>query len=91
MAKLPGPRQGGSQDHNCDDRGRSQEKNGRLYTHCSICGAVVAIDELGTDDDNGGGFGGATETRGCAVAALALLGSAASALYGLYELAGWVL
>lgn len=47
--KVPKPRKGGSQDHSCDDRGRTYEANGRLYTCCSKCGKVVAIDDLGED------------------------------------------
>lgn len=50
MGKLPGPRKGGSQNHKCNDQGRSYVHNGRLYTCCSICDNVVAIDEV-TDDD----------------------------------------
>lgn len=45
--KVPPPRKGGSQTHKCDDNGRTHTANGRLYTHCSKCDAVVAIDELG--------------------------------------------
>lgn len=47
--KVPPPRKGGSQNHKCDDHGRQYEANGRLYTCCSKCGRVVAIDEIPED------------------------------------------
>jgi hypothetical protein len=42
--KAPKPRKGGSQKHKCDDAGKTYVANGRLYTCCSQCDKIVAID-----------------------------------------------
>lgn len=48
--KAPKPRKGGSQNHTCDDRGRSGIENGRLVTRCSKCDKIVASDEIEDTD-----------------------------------------
>lgn len=32
--------------HVCDDHGRSIERNGQLFTYCSKCKKLVAVDDM---------------------------------------------